>query len=512
MTRFIITLLLCLLGQLNLVATVQLPDILTDNMVLQREQPVPIWGTAAVGEKVVVTFGKQQKETTADEQGNWKVFLAPLKVSFQPTTLKINEHELKNILVGEVWLCSGQSNMQWTVAQSGNGQDAISKANYPNIRLFNVSREVAFKRKEGKLATWQACSPQSVADFSGVGYFLGQDLFQKLQVPIGLINASYGGSQVEAWTPRPYLQTSADFLPCIEREKIWAAERAQVKIDFKKAIQDWEKADKVAKEKEEKSPKKPRVPDALRDYRIAGSIYENLIAPLIPFGIKGVTWYQGESNEERAEQYRLLLPTMIQSWRDKWQQEALPFCLVQLPNFRPINNAPEDIAWSHLRESQRRVAEQTEKVDMVVTIDLGEVDNGHPSNKKDVGLRLAKWAISTVYRGNEIWSGPMYKKAKIKKGKVVLFFDQIGKGLQISQGSELKEFTIAGKDKQWHWAKAKIKGKKKIVVWSDKVKAPLAVRYAFNQNPSLQNLTNHSGLPASPFRTDDWPGPTAGKR
>ncbi len=499
----------------NCPAAVTLPDILGDNMVLQQGRPVPVWGKAAPGETVQVTFGDRTQSTTADAQGNWNVLLGPFTASATPATMTIsgaNRIELRNILVGEVWLCSGQSNMQWTLEQSKGGAAAIQAADYPAIRLFNVSRDVAFKRKEGQLATWQGCSPATAPDFSGVGYFFGLELYRELGIPIGLINASYGGSQAEAWTPVEYLAASSDLRPCIEREKIWAAERPAVEAAYTQQIKDWEAAVANAEAAGQKPPGRPRVPDALRDYRIAASIYNNMITPLIPFAIRGALWYQGESNEERAEQYELLLPTMIRAWRERWGQGDFPFAIVQLPNFRSTSPEPADEAWSHIRDAQRKTCLQVPHTGLIVTIDIGEANDIHPTNKLDVGRRLERWAMADVYGRKITKSGPVFRKARYRRHKVKLLFGETGAGLRMCSGTALQQFAIAGADKKWYWAKAKIRGKKKVIVWADEVERPEAVRYAFNNNPVGPNLSNETCLPATPFRTDNWPGPTAGKR
>ncbi len=496
-------------------AAVELPEVIGSHMVLQRNEQVPVWGTADPGEEVSVSFKGQLKHVTADQQGNWKVLLGPFKASFDPAEMIIsgnNRLVLEDILIGEVWLCAGQSNMQWTLEQSAGGDEAIKEADYPEIRLFNVSRDVAFKRKKGKLASWQACSPETVPDFSGVGYFFGKSLHTKLNTPIGLINASYGGSQAEAWTPREYLAASKDLQPCIEREKIWEQERPQVKNDYERQIREWEQAAKEAEAKGTKAPRRPRVPDALRDYRIAASIYQGMIEPLIPFYIRGALWYQGESNEERAEQYELLLSTMIRSWRENWDQGNFPFAIVQLPNFRGVEDQPSDHAWSRLRDAQRQTFMKDPNTGLIVTTDIGEADDIHPTNKLDVGNRLCRWALADVYGQKITKSGPVYQKIKFSGNKAVISFSETGQGLQSCKGEALQEFAIAGADKKWYWAKAEIKGKKKVVVWSDQVPEPVAVRYAFNNNPANPNLSNETCIPATPFRTDMWPGPTAGKR
>ncbi|MCB0640497.1 MAG: hypothetical protein KDC44_02620, partial [Phaeodactylibacter sp.] len=294
---------------------ITLPDIIGSNMVLQRDQSVPIWGTAGAGETILLAFNGQEKAAISDKTGKWTIWLDPMPANATPASMFLEGEdqniELEHILVGEVWLCAGQSNMQWELQQSDGGKTAILEADYPNIRLFNASRDVAFKRKEGPLGSWQPCSPETVLTFSGVGYFFALDLYKELGIPVGMINSSYGGSQAEAWTPRSYLAASPELLPCIEREKTWEAERPQVQKDFDHRLKTWEIDVARAKAGGTKAPNRPRVPDALRDYRIAASIYRGMIEPLIPYAIKGALWYQGESNEERAEQYELLLTTMI---------------------------------------------------------------------------------------------------------------------------------------------------------------------------------------------------------
>jgi sialate O-acetylesterase len=255
----------------------------------------------------------------------------------------------------------------------------------------------------------------------------------------------------------------------------------------------------------------PGVPDALRDYRIASSIYDGMIEPLIPFAIRGAVWYQGESNEARAEQYGILLPAMIRSWRERWGIPAMPFGIIQLPNYRRQNTEPEDSAWSHLREYQRRTASADKNAGLIVAIDIGEANDIHPRNKLDVGKRMAVWALKNVY-GRRLTEAPTLTSYKIEDGKLYLSFKDVGTGLKIKNGDKLEEFVIAGSDRKWYWAEARIIGKDRIEVSSPTVPDPQAVRYAFNANPKNPNLTNDSGLPASPFRTDNWPDPTAGKR
>jgi len=495
-------------------ADVSLSDVIASSMVLQQKQVVPIWGTAEPGEAVTVTFGKIKKTIVADATGKWRVDLGKLSASSSTQTMTIagrNMIVLKDILVGEVWLVAGQSNMQRLLRETGNGDAVQAAANHPNIRLFNVSRQVAFKHATGKLGEWAACTPESVKEFSAAGYYFGVELEKELKVPIGLINSSYGGSQAEAWTPVEYLLANPDLKATVERTKIWEEERPRVRIEYDAALKKWrEDSDKQRATGVRPSPS-PAVPDALREYRVASSIYDGMIAPLIPFAIKGAIWYQGESNEARAEQYNILLPTMIRSWRERWGMAEMPFGIIQLPNYRQVKPEPEEASWSFLREAQRRTAANVPNTGLIVIIDIGEASDIHPKNKLDVGKRMARWAFRDVY-GRKLVNAPVLARANEKGGKVILTYDDVGTGLRIRSGDKLEEFAIAGDDKKWYWAEAKIVGKNRIEVSSPLVMRPKAVRYAFNSNPRNPNLTNESGLPASPFRTDDWPDPTVGKR
>lgn len=495
-------------------ADVRLPDVIGSSMVLQQKRIVPIWGFADAGEAVTVMFGKQRKTIVADANGKWRVNLDKMPASFTSATMTIsssNTIELKDILVGEVWLVAGQSNMQRLLRETANGEAVQAAANHPNIRLFNISRQFAFKKQTGALGIWQATTPESIKEFSAAGYYFALELQKELNVPIGLINSSYGGSQAEAWTPVDYLNTNPDLKITVERTKIWAEERPRVRVEYDQAIKKWREESEKQKAAGAKPSPSPGVPDALRDYRVASSIYDGMIAPLMPFAIRGAVWYQGESNEARAEQYNILLPTMIRAWRERWGAGNFPFGIIQLPNYRKIQNEPIDEAWSFLREAQRRTVTNTPNTGLIVTIDIGEANDIHPKNKFDVGKRMARWALKDVY-GRKLTNSSMFNKAEIKGSKIVLTFDDVGNGLKIKDGDKLEEFAIAGADKKFYWADAKIVGKNKVEVSSSNVPQPLAARYAFNNNPRHANLTNDSGLPAAPFRTDDWTDPTSGKQ
>ena len=500
---------------LNVHANVSLPDVINDGMVLQENHKVPIWGKADPGESVTVRFAGQSKTTTAADDGEWLIKLDPMRANANPAPMNIsgrNTIELKNILIGEVWLVAGQSNMQRLLSETANGDAAIAAADHPLIRLFNVSRQVAFKHAPPPLARWQACSPQTVKEFSAAGYYFGVELEKELRVPIGLINASYGGSQAEAWTPVEYLLTSNDLRPTVDRTKIWDEERPRVRAEYDEAIKKWRaEADKATAAGARPSPS-PAVPDALREYRVAASIYDGMIAPLMPFYIRGAIWYQGESNEARAQQYGILLPTMIKAWRERWAEGDFPFGIVQLPNYRDPKPEPADEPWSHIREAQRRTVSATPNTGLIVTIDIGEAHDIHPKNKLDLGKRMARWALVDIYGQKMTKSGPMLWGVRTTGSKIEIKFAEVGQGLRIRDGNELSEFAMAGEDRKWYWANAKIVSKDTIQVWATSVKQPIAVRYAFNNNPRNPNLTNDTGLPAAPFRTDNWPGPTDGKR
>lgn len=493
---------------------VRMPDVFGDSMVLQRDMKVPVWGKADPGETVVVKFQNQKLTVVADRDGVWRVSLKPLRESSVPAEMTIagsNTIVFRDVLIGEVWLVSGQSNMQWTLLQSNDGEREVAAADHPAIRLFNVSREVGFKKKAGKLGEWAACSPKSVREFSGAGFYFARELQKSLKVPVGVINSSYGGSQAEAWTPLEYLINHPDLKETVARTKIWEAERSRVKARYEAEIEAWKsRADEQKATGARPSPS-PSVPDALRDYRIAASIYNGMIEPLIPFAIRGAVWYQGESNEARAEQYGILLPTMIRAWREKWGEGDFPFGIIQLPNYRKTNEVPEESPWSFVREAQRVTSEKTRNAGLIVTIDIGEANDIHPRNKLDVGLRMHNWAMRAAY-GRRISLQPRFRSAKIDGDRIVLTFDDAGGGLRISRGEKLSEFAVAGEDRRFVWGEARIIGRNKIEVSAPGVANPRAVRYAFNSNPANPNLTNDSGIPASPFRTDAWPDPTAGKR
>lgn len=496
-------------------AELKLPAIIGDHMVLQQGQKNPLWGWAEPGEKITVSVNGQTHTTTADAKGKWKVTLDPLKVG-GPYEITIKGKEsitLKDVLAGEVWICSGQSNMAWTVSNSNDADLEIMTANYPKIRLISVPQVGTQEPQDDFNGKWEACTPQTVANFSAVGYFFGRQLYQTLNVPIGLIDNAWGGSAAEAWVNRKRLEEEPAFKRLMERwqqtEKNYDHEKSMAA--YKKRLDQWKVAVKKAKAAGKPLPRRPRAPrNPLTGNHRPSNIYNGVLHPTIGYGIKGVIWYQGESNAGRAYQYRELFPFMIQNWRDEWNQGDFPFYWVQLADFRSEKPEPADSDWAELREAQTMTMSKLPNTGEAVIIDLGEAVDIHPKNKLDVGKRLARWALAKDYGVKIVYRSPQYKSMEVEGNKAILTFDHVGGGLDLFDINTPVGFTIAGADKKFVIASAKIIGKNKIEVWSDAVAKPASVRYGWADNPIL-NVQNKEGLPLTPFRTDDWTGITAGK-
>jgi sialate O-acetylesterase len=500
-------------------ADVKLPAVIGDSMVLQQGQPVPIWGWADKGEEVTVSFAGQTASTKAGDDGKWSVVLKALTASDQPAELKVtgkNAITLKDVLVGEVWLASGQSNMEWSVRQSKDAEKEIAAAKWPNIRLFDVPNTTADEPQYDTKAKWTATTPETIAAFSAVGFYFGRELHQNLKVPVGIVHSSWGGTRAEAWTAVDYLKKDADFAATVVPIEVRTANYEKAKAAYEQAKA--KHADAAAKAKAEGKPvpQPPRAPNPPgRDPNAASVLYNGMITPVAPFAIKGAIWYQGESNSGKAYHYRKLLPTMIQSWRDLWaaggSEKDFKFLIVQLANYQKPAEKPGDDAWAELREAQNMTAALPNN-GIALAIDLADADNPgdiHPKNKQDVGKRLSLVALAKAYGKDVKYAGPTFKSVKFDGGKAVISFSD-AEGLT-AKGHEgkLKGFAVAGEDKQWKWAEAKIEGDT-VVVMSPEVAKPVAVRYAWSINP-VANLYNAADLPANPFRTDDWPGVTQPK-
>ncbi len=470
-------------------AAIKPNGLFTDGMVLQQGIKCPIWGTADPGEKISVELDLGQSkvaapETKADPNGKWRVDL-PAQKAGGPYRLTIKGNytiTLKDVYIGEVWLCGGQSNMQWTVDQSlpdaAKLKEIKAQSSNPLLRLYTVPRKRQDQPQTDVVGKWDQCGPDTVGAFTGVGYFFGRDLQKALKVPVGLINCNLGGTAFEEWTNLKVLQAH---------------------------------------------------PEHLGKHPQQAKLYNGMLAPVIPYGIKGAIWYQGESNAGRADLYRTGFPLMIKNWRDEWKEGNFPFLFVQLAPFMAVSNEPTDTGWARLREAQLETMKKVPNTGMAVITDLGDEVDIHPTPKQPVGERLSLIARGMVY-GQEIeYYGPIFKEMKVEGNKAVLSFSHVGNGLEarnlvlterndgkrthkewrIKEGSPsgLTGFTVCGEDKVFHNAKAEIVGDK-VVVTCDAVAKPVAVRYGWANHP-VCNLYNKEGLPASPFRTDDYPAPPA---
>lgn len=489
-------------------ADLSVPSLFADNMVVQQGMKVPVWGKAKPGENIVVEFAGQSVAEKADKNGAWKVTLrATNKPGPYEMSVKGEDTSLRftNVLVGEVWVCSGQSNMQWTVSRSKDSEAEIAAANYPNIHLFQVPMVTADTPQEKCGGQWVICSPETIKEFTAVGYFFGRALHKELDTPIGLIQSAWGGTAAEAWTSLPTLQANAELKPILEHWDQIVADYPKVKAAYDQQIAEWQKAADQAKTAGQPEPKKPSAPTAPDNPNRPANLYNAMINPVAPYAIQGAIWYQGESNAGRAYQYRLLFPTMINDWRRAWGNRPFPFYFVQLANFLDRQPEPGESAWAELREAQSMTL-ALKNTGQAVIIDIGDAKDIHPTNKQDVGKRLALNALAKTYKHDIEYSGPTYKNMRVRGNEAALVFDHAKSGLAVQGGGELKGFAVAGADKKFVWAKAQIQGNK-IVVSAVDVEKPVAVRYAWADNPEC-NLVNGAGLPASPFRTDSWPGKT----
>ena len=627
-------------------ADVKPARIFSSNMVLQQGQENPIWGWADKGEKITISFAGKTIKVKTSKAGKWSTKLPSLDYGgpYEMTIKGKNSIHFENILIGEVWVCSGQSNMEWMVNNSTNAKKEIASANYPKIRLFTVSKKVSQTPVEDlDNGEWLVCTPSTVAAFSAVGYFFGRHLNQELKVPVGLIHSSWGGTVAETWSSRQTIENDPDFKGKLQelagfdmtryREQKMAAIKSVLKeIPTKDAglvngvavyadqalnVDGWAEIDpsklweesgypsidgiawyrktveltadqaKKASEinlgtiddnettwingimigstnkydekrvyslpantlKAGKNVIAIRVVDTggggglfgdaadkflqVGDQEISLSgkwkfkiteaqvgsmemgpndyptlLFNGMLNPIIPYGIKGAIWYQGESNAGRAKQYQRVFPEMIQDWRKHWNQPELSFHFVSLANFMAPTLQPGESEWAELREAQTKTL-SLPKTGMALAIDLGEAGDIHPKNKQDVGKRLALSALKTTYGKSIVHSGPMYQSVQFEGSKAIVNFTETGSGLVTKDKyGYVNGFSIAGADHKFVWAKAAISGDNTVVVFSDEVKNPVAVRFSWANNPDDLNLYNKEGLPANPFRTDDWPGIT----
>lgn len=514
LNRWAGAILLALVLTFSAQAELSLPALFTDHMVLQRDKPIRIWGKADAGADVKVTLGDQSATAKVDENGRWTAELKPLPAGGpHEVTIRSNDNEkiLKDVLVGEVWLCSGQSNMQWDVNAADDPDLEKLTAKFPGIRLITVPQIGTQEPQDDFNGKWELCTPETVGSFSAVGYFFGRRLHQTLDVPVGLIDNAWGGSSAEAWVNRDLLGADDTYAQLMERwektESTYDHEKATAQYEENLAA--WQKKADAAKAEGKPAPAgKPQPPrNPLTNQHRPGNLYNGVLNPVIGYGMRGVIWYQGESNAGRAYQYRELFPLMIQNWRDDWKQGDFSFYWVQLADFLQETDQPQDSAWAELREAQTMTLDRLPNTGEAVIIDLGEAEDIHPKDKQNVAKRLARLALAKDYGYDIVHQSPRYKSLEVQGEKAVVEFDMFGSVLDTFDTKKIHGFTIAGEDKKFIHAQAEIVAPNKVRVWSDKVKNPVSVRYAWADNP-VHNLQNQQGLPVTPFRTDDWDGVT----
>ncbi|MDA1280743.1 MAG: sialate O-acetylesterase [Chloroflexi bacterium] len=496
-------------------AELKLPAVIGDHMVVQRNQPVTLWGWADADAPVEVSLDTQTRKTKADKDGTWSVELKALESGGDPLTLTVKsgsqQVQATDILVGEVWVCSGQSNMQRSLHYVDNRDQEVAAANYLNIRFFDVPRKASGEPQDDvdfgpdRPTVWTVCTPGPARNFSAVAYFFGRDLHKELDVPIGLFLSYVGGTPSEAWTSRQSLESKTSLKPLLDRWDqqfaAWDPEKNEAKLT------EWKTAVEKAKAEDKTPPRQPQLASDPRHSPLSpAGLYNAMIAPITRYSIAGAIWYQGERNVSRAYQYRTLFPLLIEDWRKQFAQPKMPFYFVQIA---PYPYGAPHTKSAELREAQFLTLDKLKNTGMAVISDVGNIKDIHPTNKQDVGHRLALWALANTYgRSDLVFSGPLYKKVQFTGDKAIVHFDHIGSGLASRDTKPLSHFEIAGEDRVFHPATGEIDGKT-VVVHSDSVKKPVAVRFAWH-DIAESNLMNKEGLPASSFRTDTWKGVTEG--
>lgn len=478
-------------------AKVILPNIFSNNMVLQQLQSNPVWGKADQGEKITITIAGQSHQTTADKHGDWRITLNPIKVGgpYQLNVKGNNEITYTNVMSGEVWLCSGQSNMGWKVSGSNHSKIEIASANYPNLRLLQVPRVGIDTPQFNIDAKWTATTPETIPAFSATCYFYGRRIHQTLGVPVGLINSSWGGSPIESFISRDSLENDKQFDGMLkewdERAKSFSSTQYAKDLAVYEA---WKKSG---------SPGKRRFPpyNVPAGKKRPANIFNGVINPTVGYGIKGAIWCQGESNLGRAKQYQSLFPLLINSWRKQWNQGDFPFYWVQLADFNDAVTTPsKSSSWAELREAQT-MALSLPNTGQAIVYDLGESKDIHPRNKQEAANRLVRHPLAKDYGYKMAADSPMFESIKITGNKALITFKNVTSKLYVFDTNTVKGFTIAGKDKVFVNANAKLVGKNKVEVSADAIKHPVAVRYGWENNPDI-NLYDRVGLAVTSFRTD----------
>ena len=516
-------------------AKISTPSIFGSNMVLQRDHACPVWGWADPNASVTLTFAGKVYTTKADESGEWKIKLTPLSASSKPRDMVLTEGKAngfnsarknfsrwlknrpgslvyENILVGEVWLCSGQSNMKWSIDRSDDADLETLSGNHPNLRLITVPNVGSQEPQKNFEGSWQEASLATVSSFSAVGYLFGKRLHHILGVPVGLINNAWGGSACEAWVPRDRLSVNPISQTYL---KIWQDKEKTYHYEtlykaYEEKLARW-KSNQASGTAQGRPPQKPR--NEMTGQHRPANLYNGVLYPIIGYGIRGAIWYQGESNAGRGYAYRETFPMMIQSWRQAWAQGDFPFYWVQLADFRNEVTEPGHSEWAELRESQTLTLDKLRNVGEAVIIDAGEGRDIHPRNKQIVANRLLRHALAKNYGHPVPHQSPRYKSIEVQGRKIILTFNSVDGSLYCFDSKTASGFSICGEDQKFVRAEAKIVGKDKVEVWSESVPSPIAVRYAWADNP-ICNLYDKIGavtLPVTPFRTDNFTLTTTGR-
>ncbi len=516
----------------------KLPVLLSDGMVLQRDRKVIFWGWAAPGATVRVSLRGKHATASTKADGTWRLTLGPFKAGGPDEVTVVGDQQqivLHDVLVGEVWVCSGQSNMDYTLQQlTGTStdtaantlataiRDEITNAHDPLLRQFDLPHTTSWEKPaEDCRGQWAAFTPTNARNFTATGYYFARELRQKLGVPVGLIKCPWGGTPIEPWVRQEVLnrEPKTQFLVKHWQQQATAFVASGAVEQYQQNLAKWKELEIQAKADKKPAPSMPRKPEDPHEHVFwPGTLYNGMIAPLTSFTIRGALWYQGEGNAGPygfADIYGTTLSHMIADWRAQWGQGDFPFLFVQLANLGQPPATPGEDFWAEVRDGQRE-ALTVPNTGMAVTVDIGQSDDVHAKNKQDVGNRLARWALANTYHKKDVAvSGPLYRSSRVDGHRLLVRFQYADGGLMVGNkvgvaptvkvAEDLKWFQIAGADQRWVWAQAKIIGHDTVAVWNEAVPTPVAVRYAWMTGPTGCNLYNHAGLPASPFRTDNWP-------
>lgn len=483
-------------------ANVSLPKLISDGVVFQRDRAIRIWGEAEPGEKITAHLASRAARATAAADRRWSLELDALPAG-GPYVLAVqgsNRVEVKDVYVGELWVASGQSNMEWLLRETTGAADEIAASQNEGIRIFKVKRTLKDERQTDASGEWRAASPSNSGGFTAVGYYFAKLIQEKLGVPVGIVDSTWGGTPAAAWTPRGDLERDAELNGFITRYEEACRLFPERNPPYLEKLRAWEAAS-GPKPTREQTLAKPQPPVGPGHPSTPSGLFNGMVAPLTPLRIRGVIWYQGESDAPRAATYRKLFPTLIESWRREWQQPDLPFLYVQIANYIAKRDTAAGSPWAELREAQLQTL-RVPHTGMAVTIDIGEPNDIHPRNKREVGRRLSLLARERVYGETLETSGPVLVQAARAGGVWRLRFSHTAGSLKSNDGGAIRGFAIAGEDRRFVPAEARVDGDELVI--SGPVKEPVAVRYAWAENP-IATLVNAAGLPASPFRTDDWP-------